>query len=1274
MYEKPPSVLTHTVNTREVQPKCPENFSGRMPNYSNCSHFIVCMQGEAMNQVCPPGTLFDTNRNVCDFPKIAKCFNGQNVDSQRRNVDYFVVGGSNQIEEKVDPNFTGKYEPNIPGFYETQYNQNRIPQGSGQSRSKINCDDQIGCPKPFANHPPNRNDSGVPRGYSPTTPFNQGYKPVYTQNFQNNGNVICDLTTSNCQPASDVLNNQGFKPSYQSNTDLQSSGSEYIGVQSSNCFPPNCRQGSNSNNNNDQIPAASNVHIISQCNPQTPNCRGLPPNTNQNRNVRILACQGNNCRYIPNSNAQQPSNGQVNSNDCSVSGKCIPNQNYGGQYPNRGFNQNSNQGFGTTSIPNRVPTQSNRQNNQVECPSGATGVHPHPYDCSKFLNCANGQTFVQNCGPGTLFNPKMLVCDFDYNVDCNKKGFAEISDNFLPSTKDDNKSNQEYEIKTTTYTYLTPDSNNLYSSTPRGHYITKPPKSQVVHGSTDYNDIGSNIPGFPQNRPPSSNGNQGLGNKRESGLTQKENTWPPPFPATDTNADYVFDYYDVDMEPVPDPQSDRLNSEIDCTFKCNNFQKKCVSKRLVCDGKKDCQNGADEEGCNKHLDKFEVKKNTRLAVIEKERWDNTTVHSCAYLCLESKKFDCKSFNFRNIDNCCLLSDMNEGLSGRLMAYQPNDYYELKNSKLDCSNMFECSNNKCIDKNLICDGQNDCGDREDEKNCPAAKIGYKLSLANGKHPWEGRIEVYAFGRSGFICDDRFDIRDANVACKELGYPLGAAEIKGSSYFAQDVPRDKVFYMMDDVTCEGNETSLKDCDFNGWGSHDCTDQEVVGVICKAAHENCPESFWKCKTTNECVPMAFVCDGPEDCSDGSEEDDDFCSAPIEIRLVNGTKSSEGRLEVKFHSVWGTICDDDFNDDAAKVVCRNLGFKGTVTVKKEAYFGQGTGPIWLDQVSCFGNETKLEKCGHWNWGEHNCDHSEDVGVICSNFDTSDIERHVKTPQKLQKSEPSSDPAYPIYPASCGLRKDTILRPNSNVHFRVVKGSTAKVGDFPWQAAVRVRAKLREAHWCGAVVISAHFVLTAAHCLVGYPKGAYIIVAGDYNIQEDEGTEQHAFIEEYYIHEDFRKGHKMNNDIALIKLKGKGFMLNGDVMPICLPDADTNYDVSLNCTVSGFGSIESGTSAFSNELRAGTVPLQPEKICKMPHVYGPNITDGMICAGYLDGGTDSCDGDSGGPLACLDEGFFTLYGITSWGERCGYANKPGVYVKVAKYRKWIDDKIRKNI
>lgn len=85
--------------------------------------------------------------------------------------------------------------------------------------------------------------------------------------------------------------------------------------------------------------------------------------------------------------------------------------------------------------------------------------------------------------------------------------------------------------------------------------------------------------------------------------------------------------------------------------------------------------------------------------------------------------------------------------------------------------------------------------------------------------------------------------------------------------------KVRYAMDEIDCKGNETSLKDCDFKGWGIHDCGNDEVLGVACKVPVMKCPTGYWLCSTSEECIATAFVCDSVPDCTDKSDESSIIC-----------------------------------------------------------------------------------------------------------------------------------------------------------------------------------------------------------------------------------------------------------------------------------------------------------------------------------------------------------------------------------------------------------------
>ncbi|XP_078670158.1 uncharacterized protein LOC144910683 isoform X24 [Branchiostoma floridae x Branchiostoma belcheri] len=215
----------------------------------------------------------------------------------------------------------------------------------------------------------------------------------------------------------------------------------------------------------------------------------------------------------------------------------------------------------------------------------------------------------------------------------------------------------------------------------------------------------------------------------------------------------------------------------------------------------------------------------------------------------------------------------------------------------------------------------------------------IRLVGGATEFEGRVEVRnrtGNGEWGTICDDDFDINAANVVCKQLGYGP-ALQLSGSHVFGEGSGP----IWLDDVRCSGDEESLLDCPSGDWGEHNCDHYEDVGVICSYTADN---------------------------------------VSLDIRLAEGTTPAQGRVEIRLgNGEWGTVCDDSFDMDDAHVVCRQLGYKFATSYEGSAYFGQGNGSIWLDDVECEGDEESLLDCSSSRWGQHNCGHSEDVGVVCA-------------------------------------------------------------------------------------------------------------------------------------------------------------------------------------------------------------------------------------------------------------------------------------------------------
>eukprot|EP00111_Clytia_hemisphaerica_P018020 TCONS_00053338-protein len=260
---------------------------------------------------------------------------------------------------------------------------------------------------------------------------------------------------------------------------------------------------------------------------------------------------------------------------------------------------------------------------------------------------------------------------------------------------------------------------------------------------------------------------------------------------------------------------------------------------------------------------------------------------------------------------------------------------------------------------------------------ARHVNTTLRLSGSENPFEGNVEILYKGQWKYICDDYWDIRDAKVVCRQLGYTKAIIATRMSTYKRNH----NSSYWLDNVQCWGSEPDIDACRHRSYGSHNCKHgTELAGVVCTNVTD-----------VDVKKPVPSIASGQE------VED-------IKLRLIGPSKDgfvSEGFLEINVDGVWGGVCADKWTGVESFVACGNLGYpdvdesefnKQTRLIYKE----KSTDIYWMTKVYCNGMESTLYECHHAGWKKHTCK-SKPVYLTCkrspfikgSRFDKIDINNH---------------------------------------------------------------------------------------------------------------------------------------------------------------------------------------------------------------------------------------------------------------------------------------------
>jgi hypothetical protein len=275
--------------------------------------------------------------------------------------------------------------------------------------------------------------------------------------------------------------------------------------------------------------------------------------------------------------------------------------------------------------------------------------------------------------------------------------------------------------------------------------------------------------------------------------------------------------------------------------------------------------------------------------------------------------------------------------------------------------------------------------------------------------------------------------------------------------------------------------------------------------------------------------------------------------------------------------------------------------------------------------------------------------------------------------------------PVGCG-KQAAQYQPSINKFQRIIGGTNAKPYSWPWLVNLNTDLGNGYQALCGSSLIrvrdnveQSDILITAAHCVTdeatqgtvpkAFNASQITAIAAKYNVSGYDAGQQKRTGAKVIFNSGFKFTPQTGaiNDIAMIKLD-RPIAFNDQIRPVCLPASGEAIPIGKNCVIAGWGRVNSLTQDTATILQQLSVPVQTPQQCSQGwgSTYNQNM---MVCAGSLKGDSGTCQGDSGGTLACQQtDGSWTVYGAVSFGVAgtCLSAGMPSIFTRVSSYVDWI--------